>query len=455
MREDNIRLFGTDGIRGKANAYPMTPETAVRAGRAAVHFFRRHGRTDRPKIVVGRDTRISGPMLAAAVMAGICSMGGEAVDAGIIPTPGVAYLAARLDTAAGIVISASHNPYQDNGIKLFRGDGYKLSDEEEAALEALILDDDFQRTADAVLNTGHIQPMSDAARQYRHFLQQTFSLPSDCKMVKLVVDCSHGAASAIAPALFESLGFAVTALFNHPDGTNINAGCGSQHPEKMAEVVSKEEADLGLAFDGDGDRLIAVDERGRILSGDQLLAIFAIHLSENNRLKNETLVSTVMSNIGLGIALKKGGIKHIICDVGDRYVVNAMLANSAVLGGENSGHIIFHDCHTTGDGMLAALRLLEVILSTGKSLSELAGVMTVFPQVLLNVPVQSKPDLYNIPKIKEIIDNIEKELNSRGRVLVRYSGTQSLCRVMVEASTDEGADRYAQRIACVVREELG
>ena len=454
-RDFKIRLFGTDGIRGVANTYPMTPEMALRTGRAVVYHLREHKRIDRPKIVIGRDTRVSGPMLASALSAGICSMGGDVIDAGIIPTPGVAYLTRSQGAHAGVVISASHNPFQDNGIKLFKGDGYKLSDAEEAQLEDLILDDATQQAAEQNQDMGRIQLFDKGSELYRHFLQKTFTLSSECKMIKIVLDCSNGATSGIALELFESLGFATKVLYNQPDGKNINAGCGSQHPEIMAEAVVKDRADLGLAFDGDGDRLIAVDEKGHVLTGDQVMAICAIYLNNNRRLRNKTVVSTVMSNIGLGLALERENIQHLLSDVGDRYVMEQMILSDAILGGEDSGHIIFRDYHTTGDGMLAAVQLLQVILDAGKPLSGLADVMTVFPQKLVNVDVAAKPALDTIPEIQNIIESVDNALKGKGRVLVRYSGTQSMCRVMVEAPTDDDARRYAEQIAAVIAKQLG
>jgi phosphoglucosamine mutase len=433
----------------------MTPEIAVQAGRAIVYHLRKQKNVERPKIVIGRDTRISGPMLASAVMAGICSMGGDVLDAGIMPTPGVAYLTKSQGAHAGIVISASHNPFQDNGIKFFNEDGYKLSDAEEAVLEDLILGDNLHKLVESIQQTGRIQTLDEGAQQYTRFLQKTFNLSSDFKMVKLILDSSNGATSHMATALFESLGFSVKALSNQPNGKNINDDCGSQHPEKMAAAVVHYQADLGLAFDGDGDRMIAVDERGQILTGDQVIAICALFLNKHKQLTNRTVVSTVMSNIGLGLALQQAGIQHVMSGVGDRYVMEQMISKGANLGGEDSGHIIFLDHHTTGDGMLAALQLTQVIIESGKPLSELAKFMTVFPQMLVNVDVSSKPDLSTIPEVQDIIASVESELSGKGRVLVRYSGTQPMCRVMVEAPTDEEARKYAEQISNVISEELG
>ena len=322
-------------------------------------------------------------------------------------------------------------------------------------MEALILGDDIQKTAENIQRTGRIQFLNKSSEQYTRFLQKTFNLSSECKMVKLVLDCSNGATSHMAKALFKQLGFSVRALFDKPNGKNINDACGSQHPDKMAAIVVQDQADLGLAFDGDGDRLIAVDEKGQVLTGDQIIAICALFLNKHKQLTNKTVVSTVMSNIGLGLALQHAEIQHVMSDVGDRYVMKKMIAHNAVLGGEDSGHIIFLDHHTTGDGMLAALQLLQVILDAGKPLSELATVMTVFPQKLLNIEVASKPDLSTIPEIQEIIESVENELSGKGRVLVRYSGTQPMCRVMVEASTDDEARKYAEQIAGVIQQEIG
>lgn len=450
-----IRLFGTDGIRGLANTYPMTPELALKAGRAIVYFLRERLDVRHPKIVVGRDTRISGPMLASAVVSGICSLGGEVMDVGIMPTPGVAFLTQSLRANAGIVISASHNPFHDNGIKFFKGNGYKLSDADEIELEKRILNDDLQRTAEKVRHTGRVHLPDDSAERYTRFLQRTFAPSSACNLIKLVIDGSHGATSHIGPGLFKSLGFSVKAMFNRPDGKNINFQCGSQHPEKLAEAVLDLGADLGVAFDGDGDRLVAVDEKGTVLTGDQVIAICAAYLKKQKQLKNMTVVSTVMSNIGLGIALQREGIKHVLSDVGDRYVMEQMLSSGAVLGGENSGHIVFLDHHTTGDGMLAALQLLQVIMDAGKPLSTLANAMTVYPQKLVNVDVSAKPDIDTIPEIKASIESAEKELKGKGRVLVRYSGTQPMCRVMVEATTDTLAETYCQQIAGAIFDKIG
>ena len=450
------RLFGTDGIRGVANQFPLDAETALKSGRAVAAFF--EDRKDASgRFLIGRDPRISGDMLVAAMAAGICSMGKDAHLAGILPTPGVAYLTAADGYDAGIVISASHNPFQDNGIKLFDPKGYKLSEASERSIEALILgDDSLVDASKAVRKTGRVHWLDDAALRYRRFLAACHTEDGAAlKGMKLVVDCSNGAASRIAPILFEELGAAVTALACTPDGTNINANCGSQHPERLAAAVVAEHAHMGLAFDGDADRLIAVDEKGAVLSGDQVMAICAREMLARGRLANALVVSTVRSNMGFGAALRDMDIGHIKAKVGDRHVMQAMRDNGAVLGGEDSGHMIFLDHHTTGDGMLAALKLIQAVQASGKPLSHLAGIMTVLPQCLINVDVRSKPDLEKVPEIAAAIEEVENELDGRGRVLVRYSGTQPQCRVMVEGPSDAQTRSLCERIAEVVSKKLG
>ncbi|MGD8541050.1 MAG: phosphoglucosamine mutase [Desulfobacteraceae bacterium] len=445
-------LFGTDGIRGVANTDPMTAEMALRVGRALAVLF---APSDGAPFVIGRDTRISGDMLAHALAAGICSMGGNVAMAGVLPTPGVAHLTRAAKGAAGIVVSASHNPFQDNGLKIFTGDGYKLSDVSEAEIEALVLKADLAARAESIQTTGRVRPVPDAGQRYVNFLIATAPSGDFLSGRRIVLDCANGATSEVAPRLFSALGAAVTTLFNEPDGRNINAGCGSQHPETLARQVVAEAADIGLAFDGDGDRLIAVDEKGEPLTGDQVLAVCAKGLQAAGRLKGGAVVSTVMSNMGLEKALAELGIAHHSAAVGDRQVLEKMRACGAVVGGEDSGHMIFLEDHTTGDGLLAALKLLEVVQSEGKPLSRLRRVMTVFPQLTLNVAVRDKPPIETEPAISQAIRAAEAVLNGRGRVLVRYSGTQALCRVMVEAPSREETERLCRQIADVVRGRLG
>ena len=447
------KLFGTDGIRGVANEYPMTPEMALRVGKAvAAHF---NGGQKSRRIVIGRDTRISGAMIEAALTAGICSAGADVLLAGVLPTPGVAFLTRATQAAAGIVVSASHNPYFDNGIKLFGPDGYKLSDAVEDEIESAILDDEDKIPGSATRNTGTVSADTHILQQYGEFLKAALPEGIDFNGMKLVLDCANGATFQVAPVLFRELQAEVTALFVQPDGININENCGSQHPETLAETVLKTGSDAGLAFDGDGDRLIAVDEAGSILTGDQILAICARHLKLAGRLRNDSVVSTIMSNMGLKLALQELGIRHVIAGVGDRYVLEEMKAHDAVLGGEDSGHTVFLDHQTTGDGILTALMLLEVMAAAKQPLSDLKKVMKVLPQVLINVDVKEKPELRSIKKLSKIIEKTEKELAGKGRVLVRYSGTQPQCRVMVEGPDEAVTRKHCEKIAEVIRNHIG
>lgn len=448
------RLFGTDGIRGPANKYPLTPEAVFEIGRAIALFF--HDGTKPTKIIIGKDTRESGEMIEDALASGICSVATDACLAGVLPTPAVAHLVSSSGAAAGIVISASHNPFYDNGIKVFNADGYKLTDAEEDEIERLLSADTSNPNPGKSDNyVGNAEILEDAAELYLSFLKSTLADIQLFNDLKIVLDCSNGATYAVAPKLFQNLGANVEALHIHPDGKNINADCGSEHPESLIEAVISKKADVGLAFDGDGDRLVAVDEKGLILSGDRTLAICARSLKRKGLLKNNLVVSTVMSNLGLRLALKDLGINHLMAQVGDRYVLQQMNANGAVIGGEDSGHMIFLDQHTTGDGMLTAIRLIQTMCEENKPLSELSKVMTVFPQVLLNIDVQQKPAFEDVPHIMEAIRSVEERLGEKGRVLVRYSGTQPLCRVMVEGPEKDETARYCQQIADVVKKTLG
>ena len=447
------KLFGTDGIRGVANQYPMTPEMAVTIGRAVARIFK--GDDKQSKIVIGKDTRISGDMLGYALASGICSMGVDAYLTGILPTPGVAFMTSSIGANAGIVISASHNPYYDNGIKIFKGNGYKLSDDEENQIEQLVFNQSIASTSKSVRDTGRVYQIHDAGMAYGNFLKQTISENFYFKDITIVMDCSNGATFEVAPAIFTQLGAKVTTLSVNPDGKNINDNCGSQHPENLKKIILKNGAHIGLAFDGDGDRLIAVDEKGTVATGDQILAVCAKFMKQKGLLKGNQVVSTVMSNIGLGQALKKMGIKHMTTAVGDRYVMEKMVSSGAVLGGEDSGHMIFLNYHTTGDGILSALRLIEAMIAESKPLSELCKIMTVFPQILINVDVSRKPDLKNIPDIKNAITSVETKLGEKGRVVVRYSGTQPICRIMVEGPTTEETRKYCQQLADIIKENIG
>lgn len=443
------KLFGTDGIRGVANSYPVDVETSVAVGRAVARFFGSQNNAD-GMVVIGQDTRLSGDMIAQAVSAGLCSAGLNVSMLGVVPTPAVAFLTRKTNALAGVVISASHNPYADNGIKLFNSNGYKLDDDIEEKIEGLIgAKIDNAPTG----QLGQIQPLDHANDQYLAFLKGV--LPDlSMKGLKLVIDCSNGATYQIGPRLFQSMGADVVPLFCDPDGININDQCGSQHPETLAGQVVAQQADMGLAFDGDGDRLIAVDENGVVLTGDQIMAICAKDMQVKGRLKNNRVVTTVMSNMGFRIAMKEMGVELFTTQVGDRYVMHEMMAQEATLGGEDSGHMIFRDCHTTGDGIMAALRLIDAVQSAGSPMSELAKVMDVYPQVLINVDVQSKPELETKPEIMAAIEEVESRLGEQGRVLVRYSGTQPQCRVMVEGPTEDLTKQLCSKIAGVVKQQL-
>lgn len=446
-------LFGTDGIRGVANEYPMTAEMALNIGRATAHLFKREGHT--PRIIIGKDTRISGYMLENALVSGICSMGVNAILVGPMPTPGIAFLTSSMRADAGIVISASHNPFQDNGIKIFSNDGYKLPDERELEIEELIFSNNMHTLQPSPSELGKAYRIDDARGRYIVFLKNTFPKEISLEGVKVVLDCSNGATYRVAPETFFELGADVTSIFADPSGENINDNCGSQHPETLAEEVVRRKACVGFAFDGDGDRLIAVDETGAVLTGDQIIAICAKVMKDEGTLTNNLAVSTVMSNIGLSAALKNLEIQQLTTKVGDRYVLEEMRAKGASIGGEESGHVIFLQHHTTGDGIVTALQVMAAIMKEQKPLSELAKVMTVFPQKLINVNVTSKPDVYTIPEIARIIEAVEKDLGDNGRVLVRYSGTQNMCRVMVEGPTDEVTEKYCVQVADVVKAKLG
>ncbi len=443
------QLFGTDGIRGKANFYPITCDVALHTGTAIGLYVKNNGFTS---VVIGKDTRISGDMLESALAAGIASTGIHVKLAGIIPTPGVAYLCSNMEgVGAGIVISASHNPFYDNGIKIFKQGGVKLTDQEESKIETFILNPENVSQD----NIGKITVIKDSLERYAGFLLTKFPNRKLVKKIKLIADCSHGAASKIGQMVFNRDLFDARFIFNSPDGKNINDNCGSQHTQSLQDKVIEDGADIGLAFDGDADRLIVVDEKGREITGDGILAICAKFAKENNRLKNNIVVSTIMSNVGLTKVLSELDIDHIKAGVGDRKVLEAMKKSGAVIGGEDSGHMIFLDDHSTGDGMLSALRLLEVMLVTGSTLSELASIMTVYPQVLMNVEVDaSRPDFTKIQPISDTIVKVESELGDEGRVLIRYSGTQPLLRVMVEGPNQDKTENYCKLICDVIKENI-
>ncbi|WKA47599.1 phosphoglucosamine mutase [Geobacillus zalihae] len=445
------KYFGTDGVRGVANR-ELTPELAFQIGRCGGYVLTKSA--ERPKVLIGRDTRISGHMLEGALVAGLLSIGAEVMRLGVISTPGVAYLTKALGAQAGIMISASHNPVQDNGIKFFGPDGFKLSDEQEAEIEALIdsAEDMLPRPIGAGL--GQVNDYFEGGQKYLQYLKQTID-EEDFSGMKIALDCAHGATSSLATYLFADLDADVVTMGASPNGLNINEGVGSTHPEALAAFVKEKGADVGLAFDGDGDRLIAVDENGNIVDGDQIMYICAKYLKETGRLKHQTVVSTVMSNLGFYKALEAQGIKSVQTAVGDRYVVEEMKKNGYNLGGEQSGHIIFLDYNTTGDGMLTALQLVNIMKIKGKPLSELAGEMKKYPQLLVNVRVADKEKAMENEQVKKVIQEVEAEMNGNGRVLVRPSGTEPLVRIMAEAQTEEACRAYVERIADVVRREMG
>ena len=449
------KLFGTDGVRGVANIEPMTTEMAMQLGRAAAFVFKDGGGSRRHRIVIGKDTRLSGYMIENALVAGICSMGVDVLIVGPLPTPGIAFLTSSMRADAGVVISASHNPYQDNGIKFFSSQGYKLPDKLELKIEELILNhrlDELRPIADEV---GKAYRISDAIGRYVVFLKNAFPKDLDLQGLRIVLDCAHGAGYKVAPAVLTELGAEVVSIGVSPNGTNINEGCGSMHPEVMAEKVREYRADLGIALDGDADRVIFVDENGVEIDGDHIMALCGTELIKTGQLKKKTIVATVMSNMGLDIAMKKVGGKVIRTAVGDRYVVEEMLKGGYNLGGEQSGHMIFHDHNTTGDGILSALQVLSIIQRSGKKLSDLAQIMTSLPQILVNVKVREKSDLNDIAPIKKLIEKVESELGDKGRVLVRYSGTEPLLRVMIEGENQSRIEVLAAQIADAVRKHLG
>ncbi|NLA40201.1 MAG: phosphoglucosamine mutase [Smithella sp.] len=447
------KLFGTDGIRGEANQYPMTPEIAFGVGRAIAHFFKKEGH--RTVVIIGKDTRLSGYMLESSLEAGITSMGGHSYLVGVMPTPAIAFVTQSMRADAGVVISASHNPFQDNGLKIFGGDGYKLSDEQESRIEDMVLNNKLDSLASRGLDIGKAYRPEGVNGRYIVFAKNTFPRNLSMEGMKIVLDTANGATYKVAPDTFHELGANIEVIHKTPNGTNINDGCGSQHTGILRRKVLECGAAIGLAFDGDGDRLIAVDEKGRKITGDQILVICANILKREGKLKNNLLVTTVMSNLGLTIACKKYGFKHHASKVGDRYVLEDMKRLDGVIGGEEAGHMIFLDHHTTGDGIIAALQLVAAMIKEGKPLSELARMMDIFPQKLINVDVKHKPNIEDLPKLVEAIRQAESELGSAGRVLVRYSGTQNMCRVMVEGPSDAATEKYCRQIADVVKNELG
>ena len=447
------RLFGTDGVRGEANI-ELTPELAYRLGRAATLYFGA-GRDEPPTILIGRDTRISGPMFESALAAGICSAGGQAIVAGIIPTPAIAYLAKKLKANAGIVISASHNPFHDNGIKFFGGDGYKLPDAVEDEIEMLVrrieARDDLYRPNGS--DVGTIEYRHDLIKSYMKFVLSTADGRLDG--MKIVLDCANGAAYEVMPAVLRQLGADLTVIHAAPYGTNINDACGSTHLASLQKAVVEYKADIGIAHDGDADRCLCVDEKGQIIDGDHILVLCGLEMMRKGTLKKNTIVTTVMANIGFHQAVRKRGGRAEITKVGDRYVLENMLQNGYCLGGEQSGHIIFSDFATTGDGLITALQVLGAVQRSGKPASALTELMVSYPQLLVNVTVASKDGWEENPAIAAAIAAGNKELGEDGRILVRPSGTEPLIRVMAEGPDQQQLDRICHQIAAVVKTEQG
>ncbi|MBN2645213.1 MAG: phosphoglucosamine mutase [Desulfuromonadaceae bacterium] len=447
------KFFGTDGVRGVANIEPMTAETAMRLGRAIAYLSKEGDK--RRRIVIGKDTRLSGYMIENALAAGICSMGVDVQLVGPLPTPGIAFITSSMRADAGVVISASHNPYQDNGIKFFSADGLKLPDEVELKMEQLISSEELDLLRPTAAEVGRAFRIEDATGRYIVFLKNTFPRELDLRGMRIVLDCANGAAYKVAPAVFEELGAEVITLGVSPNGTNINAGCGSLYPQQLAKTVREYRADVGIALDGDADRVIFVDELGREIDGDHVMAICARDLAERGELAHNTLVTTVMSNMGLDLAMKKIGVKVVKTAVGDRYVVEEMLRGGYNFGGEQSGHMVFFDSNTTGDGTLSALQVLAVMRRSKQPLSKLAQVMTALPQVLVNVRVREKKELNQVEPLKQLVAACEERLADRGRLLIRYSGTEPLLRIMLEGPSQEEVQSLADEIADGVIQYLG
>jgi len=447
------KLFGTDGIRGVANVEPMTCETALKLGRAAGHVFQRDDR--RHRILIGKDTRLSGYMIESALVAGICSMGVDALLVGPMPTPAVALITRSLRADAGVVISASHNPYEDNGIKFFSRDGFKLPDEIETEIENLISSGEIDDIRPIAHKVGKAFRIDDAVGRYIEFVKTSIPKGMTFDGLRIVADCANGAAYKVAPSVLSELGAEVVALNVKPDGTNINKDCGSVYIDRMREETLKHKAHVGMAFDGDADRVLLADEEGTFVDGDQIMAMCALDMLKEGTLAKDTLVATVMSNLGMEHAIKQAGGHVIKTAVGDRYVVEEMRRGDYNVGGEQSGHILFLDYNTTGDGMITALQVLALMQKTGKSLKELGSCMKRFPQSLINIPVKRKKPFEEIPRVHKLMVKAEEKLGEAGRILVRYSGTEALARVMVEGMVEAEIIEIAESIAAAIAEELG
>jgi len=447
-----MRLFGTDGIRATVNNHPMTPETVLKIGMAAAHILKeKHGRN---MILIGKDTRLSGYMIESALTSGICSMGMNVTLVGPLPTPGIAFLTRTLRLDAGIVISASHNPFEDNGIKFFSSEGFKLPDEVEKKIEELVLDDGLSKNRPKGSNIGKAFRLDDATGRYIEYIKSTIPKGITFDGIKIVIDCANGAAYKTTPWLLRELGADVISINDRPDGININAGCGSLHAEGLQKAVKLHKADIGIAHDGDADRTIFCDEKGRMVDGDKVMAMCAVEMKKKQTLKKDTVVSTVMSNLGLEKYLEMNNIKLIRTKVGDRYVVERMLDGGYNLGGEQSGHIVFLDHNTTGDGPLTAVHVLYLMKINDSALSKLVSGIKLYPQILTNVEIEHKHDIKTIPEIENTIKAAEKKLAGRGRILVRPSGTEPKIRIMIEGGDLKLITKLSKDISRVIKEKM-
>jgi phosphoglucosamine mutase len=450
------KLFGTDGIRGRANTHPMTGELMLELGRALAQVFRLGpGAERRHRVLIGKDTRRSGYMLEDALAAGLCSMGVDVLQVGPIPTPGLAFLTTDMRCDAGAMISASHNPYYDNGVKFFSGDGFKLPDEVEAKIESLMYTEELDRLRPSGMDIGQAQRIDDAAGRYIVFLKKSFPRELSLDGLRVAVDCAHGAAYKVAPTVLAELGAEVVAIGASPNGANINEGHGAMHPEALVRTVRERRADLGIALDGDADRVVLIDEQGGVIDGDQILALCGLALHAEGTLRHAKLVGTTMSNLGLELLLARHGIGLVRSDVGDRYVVEAMLREDLVLGGESSGHIVFLEHNTTGDGLLTALQVLALQRRSQRPMSELCRVFEPCPQVLRSLRVREKVPLESLDGLQGLLRRIETDLSGQGRVLVRYSGTESLVRVMVECEDGDRIDSLVEELCKELDRSIG
>jgi phosphoglucosamine mutase len=454
MKQDRTKkLFGTDGVRGIANQEPMTSEMAMKLGRAAAYLFK--NKAGRHRIVIGKDTRLSGYMLESALTSGICSMGVDVLLVGPFPTPGIAFLTRSLRADAGVVISASHNSFEDNGIKFFSRDGLKLPDRMEHEMEDLIFSGKIDSIRPTAGEIGKAFRVDDAEGRYIEFVKSSLPKGMTLQGLTVVVDCANGAAYKVAPTILRELDAKVIVLGDAPDGMNINQHCGSTHPEVIQKAVREQHADVGIAHDGDADRAIFTCEKGLLVNGDQVMAALAVFLKKMRRLNKNTLVTTVMSNMGLDRAMKAAGVRIVKTAVGDRYVLERMLNDGYNFGGEQSGHLIFLDYNTTGDGLITAVQVLALMKTTGKPLSELAKIMTNFPQVLVNVRVKERRELSTLPKVKKHMEKLEKNLDGSGRLLVRYSGTEPVVRIMIEGEREPEIRKWADDLAQTIQDAVG